>query len=188
MQEAELKPSFKSITKTNFENRLKEKQFMKKIFSIITIMLLVTIIAQSGFAFEKKSQVGGQSGYKPGQNEPQEPTENPYQLIPMGSRITLNNVQWAQSAGEASRWNFHAEVVNTTNKVIPKGALVEATYSSTLPGYFQTNQGGKPTVKYSVVLKEALAANGTLFIGTVVFVTTKNPANIKCKAVYKKKK
>lgn len=161
---------------------------MKKIFSIITLLLLVTIIAQSGFAFDKKNQAGGQSSYKPEQNDPPEPTENPYQLIALESRITLNNVQSGQASGEASRWNFHAEVANKTGKIIPKGALVEATYSSTLPGYFQTNQGGKSTVKYSVVLKEALAANGTLFIGTVVFVTTRNPAAIKCKAFYKKKK
>jgi hypothetical protein len=161
---------------------------MKKIFSIITLLVLVTIIAQSSFAFDKQSQSGGQSNYKPDKNDTPDPKENPYQPIPLQTHITPNGVQWGQASGEASRWNFNTDVVNKTGKVIPKGALVEYTYSSNLPGYFQTNQGGKSSIKGSIVLKEALAPNAPLFIGTVVFVTTKNPANIICKANYMKKK
>jgi hypothetical protein len=163
---------------------------MKKLLSTITILMLVTIIAQSSFAFDKKSQSGGQSNYKPkdDQPDPPEPKENPYIPIPLQSRITVSAVQWAQSSGEASRWNFSTDVINKTGKVIPKGALIEYTYSSNIPGYFQTNQGGKSSIKGSVVLKEALAPNAPLFLGMVVFVTTKNPANIVCTAKYMKKK
>lgn len=163
---------------------------MKKVFSIITLLVLVTIIAQSSFAFDKQNKSGGQSNYKQknDQPDPPEPQENPYQPIPLQTHITPNGVQWGQTSGEASRWNFNTDVVNKTGKVIPKGALVEYTYSSNLPGYFQTNQGGKSSIKGSMVLKEALAPNASLFIGTVVFVTTKKPASIVCKANYMKKK
>src|SRR5436853_345269 len=110
---------------------------MKKIFSIITLLVLVTIIAQSSFAFDKQSQSGGQSNYKPDKNDTPDPKENPYQPIPLQTHITPNGVQWGQTSGEASRWNFNTDVINKTGKVIPKGALVEYTYSSNLPGYFQ---------------------------------------------------
>jgi hypothetical protein len=161
---------------------------MKKLLSTITILMLVTIMAQSSFAFDKKKQPGGQSDYKQKEDQPDppDPKDNPYTLIPLQSRIEVSGVQWAQTLGEASRWNFRTEVVNKTGKVIPKGARIEYTYTSNMPGYFPATPGGE-SVKGSMVLQEALAPNASLYLGIVVFATTKNPAKIVCKAFYKKK-
>lgn len=149
---------------------------MKKVFSTMMILMAMTMFALTGIA-----------GAQHGKPEPKDPPEKePYIYIKMGCKAVFQTKTSPASLNEPTRWTFHGYITNTTGKVIPKGAFIEYHFSSSKPGYFQTNSGGVPALNKTVVLQEALPVNGELFVGSVVFVTTKNPAQISGTAFYRK--
>jgi hypothetical protein len=150
---------------------------MKKIFSTMMILMAITMTAMTSLA-----------GAQHGKPEPKEPPEKePYIYIKVGCAAVFQSKTSPASLNDPTSWYFHGYVTNTTGKVIPKGARIEYNFSSSKPGYFQTNSGGVPTLHKTMYLKEALAANGKVFVGGVTFVTTKNPAQVSGSAQYWKR-
>jgi hypothetical protein len=140
---------------------------MKKIYSTMMILMVVTMMAITGLA-------GGQSG-KP---EKREPKENEEQRIPLQCTTVFQSKTSPTSLNEPTSWFFHGYITNKTGQVIPKGARIEISFSSSKPGYFQTNSGGVPVLRKVMMLQQALGVNGQLFVGGLTFVTTNNPAQI----------
>jgi hypothetical protein len=148
---------------------------MKKVFSTMMILMAMTMFALTGLA-----------GAQHGKPEPQPIEKEPFIYINVGCSAVFQNKTSPVSFNEPTKWYFHGYITNTTGKALPKGARIEYHYSSNKPGYFQTSTGGVPTFNSAIYLKEPLAANAKLFIGGVTFVTTKNPAQIKASAQYRK--
>jgi hypothetical protein len=149
---------------------------MKKVFSTMMILMAMTMFTLTGLA-----------GAQHGKPEPKDPPEKePFIYINMGCKAVFQSKSSPVSLNDPTNWYFHGYVTNTTGKVIPKGARIEYHFTSSKPGYFQTKTGGVPTLNGVIYLKEALATNAELFVGGVTFITTKNPAQIKGSAQYRK--
>ncbi len=155
---------------------------MKKVFSTMMILMFVTMMAMTSIA---GSFTGGQVG-KPEKTEA--PEQDPYEYIKVQCTAVFQNKTSPVSLNEPTAWYFHGYITNKTGQVIPKGAKIVYSFSSSKPGYFKTNSGGVPVLNQILILKEALAVNEELYVGGLTFVTTKNPAQVNGSAIYWKKK
>src|SRR5689334_1906470 len=117
---------------------------IKPIFSMMIALLLVSALTLPSLAGEQKGKPGGgQSNYKPDKPDQPDPEPgDPNMYIKVDCKAVLQGVQYGKAMNEASNWYYHGTLINKTGQVIPKGAKIEYSFSSSKPGYFQTNTGG----------------------------------------------
>lgn len=140
---------------------------MKKVYSTMMILMFLTAVVISGLA-------GAQSGKPQGP----EPKENEPIIVKLDCKAVFQSKTSPVSLNDPTSWYFHGYITNKTGQVIPKGAKIEYSFSSSKPGYFQTGTGGVPVLRKSMILQQALPQNGQLFVGGLTFITTNNPAQV----------
>jgi hypothetical protein len=182
MKQAGLHPCRKSISnRADMQDSLKEDLMMKITVSTTMILLAITMITLSALAGSPANRHRGK------QTSSEFAEKESYTYINFACNAVFQSKSAPASLNAPTVWCFHGFVTNTTGKGIPKGARINYYFSSSKPGYFQTAGGGLSTLQGTLYLKEPLAANASLFIGSVTFVTTRNPPQINGTAQYWKR-
>jgi hypothetical protein len=163
------------------QDNSKENLMMKKAVSTIMILLAITMIALSALAASPANRHRG----KP--TSPEFAERESYTCVNFACNAVFQSKSAPASLNAPTVWYFHGFVTNTTGKGIPKGARINYYFSSSKPGYFQAAGGGLSTLQGTLYVKEPLAANASLFVGSVTFVTSRNPPQINGTAQYWKR-
>lgn len=156
---------------------------MKTTYSMMFIALLMVFALALPAVAQTPRKGPGSSNIKDDKPQPPEPV----QTVALECKLSFQSKNKPAQVSEPTTWRYHAEIINTTGKPVPKGTKIDYRFTSKTKGYFWTNQGSVLAITKTLVLPAALPINDDWFLGNVVYKSVAEPV-INCSASYKKTK